>query len=65
MNWTRLYIAALAGALGALIVDIQSYQAWAKANDGTTFNWALAASRVLQGAAVGALSGLGLNQVGS
>lgn len=65
MNWSRLYIAALAGALGALVVDIQSFQAWAAANDGTSFNWKLAASRVLQGAAAGALSGLGLNSVGA
>jgi hypothetical protein len=60
MDLKKLVAGAISGALGGLIVDINSYQAWAKAHDGSTFDWTVALSRVLQGAIVGAAAAGGL-----
>lgn len=51
---------ALSGALGGLIVDINAYLAWSKAQDGLAYNWTLALSRIVQGAIAGAAAAAGL-----
>ena len=51
---------AISGALGGLVVDINAYLAWDKAQDGLSYNWKLAISRIVQGAIAGAAAAAGL-----
>lgn len=61
MDLKKLAAGAVAGALGGLVTDINAYLAWAKAHDGTSWDWTVAFARVLQGAVAGAAAGFGLS----
>ncbi len=50
MNLKNILIGALSGFLSAMLVDLH---AWSKAPYGTPFDWKLASTRWLAGAAAG------------
>ncbi len=56
MNWKKVLVGAILGAIGALTADThsasQSYESW---------NWRLALGRACAGAVTGALAAAGLN----
>ncbi len=63
MDVKKIGAGALSGALAALVVDINAYLGWAKAHDGSSWDWRVAFARVLQGAVTGAMAGFGLSAV--
>lgn len=65
MNWTRLLIGILGGALAGFVVDYRNYVKWKNDHVGLAYDWTVGLSSTVIGAASGALSGLGLNQVGA
>lgn len=51
--------AAIAGVVAAAGVDIAAFRSWKTWHDIATYDWAIASFRWVQGAALGALTGLG------
>ena len=51
---------AIAGVLAAGLVDYGAFRSWKSFDDAAAYDWATASWRWLQGAIVGALTGIGL-----
>jgi hypothetical protein len=50
---------ALAGLLAAAAVDLGAFRAWKTWQEAATYHWGTASFRWVQGACIGALTGLG------
>lgn len=58
----ELVIGIAAGALSALLVDLNAWVRSREANPSARFDWALSAGRMLSGAVAGALTYWGIGQ---
>ncbi len=58
-----IVVGAVAGFLAAARVDFAAFKAFKSIDDVYAYDWKIAAFRWAQGAAIGALSGLGFNVV--
>lgn len=51
---------ALTGLMSAAAIDFRAFQSWKSFHEAAIYDWQTAGWRWLQGAVVGAMSGLGL-----
>ena len=53
MNWTKIGLDALKGALVATAVDFGAFKKWKSFDDALAYDWRLAAVAMVQGAVIG------------
>ncbi len=59
MNWAKIGLDALKGALVAAAVDFGAFKKWKSFDDALKYEWGLAIWRWFQGAVVGVAVGAG------
>lgn len=63
MNWTKIGLDALKGALVAAAVDFGAFKKWKSFDEALDYEWGLAIWRWFQGAVIGAVAGFGLGEL--
>lgn len=63
MNWAKIGLDALKGALVAAAVDFGAFKKWKSFDDALAYDWRLAAWRWFQGAVIGLVAGFGLGEL--
>lgn len=53
----------ITGILAGIAGDIAAFRAWKSWNDAATYSWSTFSFRIVQGAGVGLLAGLGLGAI--
>lgn len=63
MNWQKIGMDALKGAIVAAAVDFGAFRKWKSFNEALDYEWGLAIWRWFQGAVIGLVAGLGLGVI--